>query len=78
MSVSEEGKASLVEQVDKALPGWRQGDVSRDTDIGFVNLANLSMPHSIAPVQASVRRKRETKQAVLASQLYPIGVSRAL
>ena len=61
MSVPAEGKASLVEQVDEALSGWCQGDVSRDTDIGFVYLADLSMPHSAASVEASVRRERETK-----------------
>ena len=39
--------------VDKALSAWRQGDVSLDTGLEFLHLADLSRPHSPASRQAA-------------------------
>lgn len=61
MSVSKEREDNLVEKVDDALSGWCQGDVGRDTDLEFVFLADLSMLHSRASVEASRRQGRTTK-----------------
>ena len=41
------------EAIDEALRHWRQGDVSRDTGLEFVHLADLSRPHSPYSIQAA-------------------------
>lgn len=37
--------------IDQALQEWRQGDVSLDSGLEFVHLADLSRPHSSASIQ---------------------------
>ena len=59
MALSEEDEQA----VDKALRGWRQGDVSLDVDLEFVHLADLSRPHSPASVQVA-RAAVEAEEAV--------------
>ncbi len=48
------GPEDHTEAVDTQLKFWRQGDVSLDTGLEFMHIADLSLPHSPASLDASL------------------------
>ena len=46
------GTQAQVDAVDEKIQHWRQGDVSCATDLEFIHLADLSIPHSDASRKA--------------------------
>ena len=46
------GRRPTADVIDDEIRQWRQGDVSLDTGLEFVHLADLSRPHSPASIEA--------------------------
>ncbi len=60
------GALEQADPVDKKLRHWRQGDVSRDSGLEFLHLADLSQPQSPASVEATAEGTDETQSAGIA------------